>query len=163
MSCEMAKPQAEHEWLTRLVGEWTFRSKASMGPDGPPMESKGREIVRSLGGLWIVCEGEGEMPGGGEAKMLLTVGYDPAKGRYLGNWVGSMMTHMFIYDGWLDDGQKTLTLETEGPSFVKPGEMATYRDVIEVVSDDVRKMRSMAKGDDGSWHGFMEAEYRRVK
>ncbi|TXT39001.1 MAG: ribulose kinase [Planctomycetota bacterium] len=60
-----AEPQKEHQWLQRLVGEWTFEAECSMGPDQPPMKSTGSEVVRSLGGLWTIGEGQGEMPDGG--------------------------------------------------------------------------------------------------
>jgi len=59
--------------------------------------------VRSLGGLWILAEGRGEMPGGAPATMLMTLGYDPAKNRFVGTWVGSMMTHLWVYQGWLNE------------------------------------------------------------
>lgn len=44
--------QKEHEWLQRLVGEWTFEHECSMGPDQPPMKSTGMESVRSLGAIY---------------------------------------------------------------------------------------------------------------
>lgn len=62
---EKAEPQKEHRWLQKLVGEWTFEGEAPMGPDKPPEKFKGTERVRSLGDLWFVAEGQGEMPGGG--------------------------------------------------------------------------------------------------
>ena len=55
----------EHEWLAKLVGDWTFETEAVMGPGQPPVKGTGTERVRSLGGLWIVGEGSGEMPGDG--------------------------------------------------------------------------------------------------
>jgi hypothetical protein len=39
--------------------------------------------------------------------------------------------------------------------------MAKYRDVIEFKSDDDRVMTSHVLGDDGQWHQFMTAHYRR--
>ena len=62
------EPQKEHAWLQQLVGEWTFEVEATMEPGKPPEHFRGTERVRSLGGLWIVAEGEGEMPGGGTAR-----------------------------------------------------------------------------------------------
>jgi hypothetical protein len=44
-----AKPQKEHEWLHKLVGEWSFEGECGMGPDQPPMKSTGTETVRSAG------------------------------------------------------------------------------------------------------------------
>lgn len=66
-------PQEAHHWLQQLVGEWTYESEADMGPDQPPAKATGTENVRSLGGLWTLAEGEGEMPGGGMAKTLMTL------------------------------------------------------------------------------------------
>jgi Protein of unknown function (DUF1579) len=158
-----AEPQKEHEWLQKLVGEWSFESDCNMGPDQPPGKFKGTESVRSIGGLWMLCEGRGEMPGCGAATTLMTLGYDPARKRYAGSFIGSMMTHMWLYDGSLDEAGKVLTLDTEGPSFTGDGKMVKYQDIIEFRSDDHRTLSSQSLGDDGKWRRFMEAHYRRVK
>ena len=159
-----ATPQREHKWLQKLVGEWTSESEMTTEPGKPTETCKGTESVRSLGGLWILGEGQGEMPGGGDARMLLTLGYDPQKRRFVGTWVGSMMTHLWVYDGFLDAAAKVLTLETEGPDMSgAEGKMAKYRDVITLESDDHRVLTSHMLGDDGQWHPFMTAHYRRRK
>jgi hypothetical protein len=67
------EPQKEHRWLQKLVGEWTYKSEASMGPDAPPESCDGTESVRTVGGVWILAEGQGEMPGGGPMTTLLTL------------------------------------------------------------------------------------------
>lgn len=162
MSCMKAEPQEEHRWLQQLVGRWTFESEASMGPGQPPMKSSGKETVRSLGGLWVVADGVGQMPEGGPADMMMTLGYDPKKGRFVGTWVGSMMALMWVYDGFLDKDRKVLTLEAEGPSFTDEGKTAKYRDIITLESADHRTLTSRALGDDGTWTEFMTAHYRRV-
>jgi hypothetical protein len=158
-----AEPQQEHQWLQKLVGDWTSEAECSMGPDKPMEKFTGTESVRSIGGLWMMCEGRGEMPGGGTATTVMTLGYDPVKKRYVGTFLGSMMTHLWIYEGELDPSGKVLTLDTEGPSFTGDGKMAKYKDVIEFKSDDHRVLSSHALGDDGQWHGFMTAHYRRTK
>jgi hypothetical protein len=158
-----AEPQKEHLWLQKLAGEWTCEAEMTMKPDQPPIKSTGTETVRSLGGLWILAEGHGEMPGGGHATTMLTLGYDPETRRYVGTWVGSMMTHMWVYDGALDPAGTVLTLDTEGPSMAGDGKMAKYQDVIEVQSDDHRILSSQVLGDDGKWFRFMTAHYRRRK
>ena len=134
-----------------------------MGPGQPPMKATGTEPVRSLGGLWIIAEGQGTMPDGGPATMIITLGYDLQKGRFVGTFVGSMMTYLWIYDGELDPAERVLTLEADGPSFTDPGATAKYRDVVEIVSDDHRMLRSSVLGDDGEWHEFMTAHYRRKR
>lgn len=157
------EPQAEHKWLEKFVGEWTSEADCNMGPDQPPMKMRGTESVRSIGGMWIMGEGKGEMPGGGAATMMLTVGYDPEKRRYIGTWIGSMMTHLWIYDGEVDASGKILTLNAEGPNMATPGTTAKYQDITEFKSDDHRVMRSQMLGPDGKWVPFMEAHYHRVK
>lgn len=156
-----AEPQKEHEWLKKLLGQWTIETDASPAPDAPPEKLKGSERVRSIGDLWVVCEGQGEMPGGGMAAMQLTIGYDPQKQRFVGTWIGSMMTHLWVYEGELDAAGKVLTLNSEGPDFGAPGKMAKYRDVIEIKADDHRTLTSYAQGPDGQWHKFMTATFRR--
>jgi hypothetical protein len=155
-----AEPQKEHQWLDRFVGEWTCETEYSMGPDRPLSKAKGIEVVRSLGGLWMVAEGEGDMPGGGGGKTIMTLGYDPQNHRYVGTFIGTMMTHLWIYDGSLDAEGKVLTLDTEGPNFSNSA-MTKYKDLIEFVSDDQRVMTSQILGDDGRWQQFMTAHYRR--
>jgi hypothetical protein len=158
-----AKPQKQHRWLEQLVGEWTSEAECSTEPGKPPETFRGTERVRSLGGLWVLAEGQGEMPGGGAATTLMTLGYDPVKGRFTGTFIGSMMTHLWIYDGALDAAERVLTLEAEGPSMADQTKMVTYRDVIEFRGKDHRTLTSHARGDDGQWHPFMTAHYRRTK
>jgi hypothetical protein len=158
-----AEPQKEHQWLTRMVGEWEYEHEAIMGPGQPPMKSKGTQSVRTMGGLWILCEGSGEMPGGPPMTSLITLGYDPAKKRFVGSFIASMMTYLWLYDGGLDAAEKVLTLDAEGPSMTDPAKMAKYQDAFEVVNDDHYILRSYLLTDDGKWFQFMTAHYRRVK
>ncbi len=67
----------------RMVGEWTCEGEATMKPGKPPMKYEGTESVRSLGGLWILAEGQGDAPGCGPATTMMTLGYDPQKKRCL--------------------------------------------------------------------------------
>ena len=157
----MPAPQKEHRWLQKLVGEWTFEGEAVMGPGQPPMKTSGIESVRSIGGLWIVAEGRGEMPGGGATTTIVQLGFDPLKKRYVGTWIGSMMTSLWVYNGVLDPTGKILPLETEGPAMTGEEKMGKYRDVIEIRSDDHRVLNSWMMGDDGKWHQFMTSHYRR--
>jgi hypothetical protein len=156
------EPQKEHHWLQRLVGEWTFEFEAEM-PGAPPSRHTGTESVRSLGGVWTVGEAHEETTDGRGHTSIMTLGYDPARQRYVGSFVGSMMTYLWIYDGELDAEGKVLTLYAEGPSFTAEGEMGKYRDAIELRSDDHRVMTSSFLGENGRWSEFMTSHYRRVK
>jgi hypothetical protein len=158
-----AEAQKEHAWLQRLVGQWTSEAECVMGPDTPPVTFRGTDSVRSIGDVWVACEGRGEMPGGGSTLTVMTLGYDPAKKRFVGSFIGSMMTHQWVYEGALDPMGNVLTLDTEGPSFTDQGKMAKYQDVIEFKSDDHRTLSSRVLGDDGTWTQFMTAHYRRTR
>ncbi|NCJ07897.1 DUF1579 domain-containing protein [Synechococcales cyanobacterium C] len=152
--------QKEHQWLQQLVGEWIYEVEANMGSDQPIEKSTGTEQVKSLGGFWVVAEGQGEMCGS-LATTIMTLGYDPHKQHYVGTWIGSMMSHLWIYAGELDPTGQVLTLNSEGPAMSGDGKMAQYKDVIEFKSPDHRVLTSHCLGDDGQWHQFMTANYHR--
>ena len=84
-------------------------------------------------------------------------------GDVVGSWIGSMMTHSWVYDGEIDAGGNVLTLYADGPSFTDPATTAKYRDMIEFKSDDHRVLTASVLGDDGKWTTFMTAHYRRKK
>jgi hypothetical protein len=155
------QPQKEHQWLQKLVGEWTYETEAMMEPDQPPTKWTGTETVRPLGGLWFLAEGQGEMPDGDPATTIMTLGYDPQKPRYVGTWIGSMMTYLWQYDGELDAGETVLTLNSDGPSMTGDEKLAKYKDVIEFKSDDHRVLTSHTLRDDGQWQHFMTTHYWR--
>lgn len=159
----MAEPTKEHRWLLRMVGEWSFEGECIMGPDQPPMKSTGNCVTRSLGDLWTLNEGWGEMPGGGDMRSIITLGFDPAKGKFVGTFTASMMTHLWLYEGSLDAAGKVLTLDAEGPSMTGDGGMAKYQDIVTVENDDHWILSSQMLGPDGKWHKFMTAHYRRKK
>lgn len=156
-----AEPQRQHQWLSRLVGDWSFESECLMGPDQPPMKSQGVESVRSLGGLWTIGEGQCEATDPGGMKSIMTLGYDPVSGQFVGTFIASMMSHLWIYtNGTLDANETVLTLDADGPKFTGEG-MAKYQDSIEFVNDDHRVLRSRVLGEDGTWVHFMTAHYHR--
>jgi hypothetical protein len=159
----MSKPEKEHEWLQQLVGEWTYEHEMPPEPGKPAEKFTGTETVRSLGGLWVVAEGRGDMPGGGTANMLLTLGFDPQRKRFVGTWVGSMMTNLWVYDGWLNEAGNTLTLETEGPNIMGDGKLTRFREIIEIQDKDHRLFRSTMLGAGGDWAAIMTAKYRRSR
>lgn len=163
MPSMQAEPQIEHEWLQKLVGEWTYEGEATMDPEMPSMKFSGTESVRSLGGLWIVAESQGAMPDGDIATMIMTLGYDPTKKHYVGTWIGSMMTHLWIYEGTLNAAGKKLTLDSVGPNMAIPGAMAKFKDAIELKSADHRVLISSMLDENGQWREVMQSHYRRRK
>jgi hypothetical protein len=107
-------------------------------------------------------EGEGEAPGGVTNGTILTLGYDPQKKRFVGTFISTMMANLWVYEGQMDAAERVVTLECDGPSMTEDGGMAKYQDIIELVSDDHRMLRSRVRGTDGQWQEFMVAHYRRA-
>lgn len=163
--CPMfAKAQREHERLRRLIGEWTWEGECNMGPDQPTWINTGTERFRAIGDLWVIGEGDSKMPDGGKSINVMTLGYDPQAKQYVGSFIASVMTHLWVYErGELDASGRVLTLYAEGPSMSPDanGTMIQYRDVIEFKSDDHRVMTSSMRNADGTWAQIMQAEYRR--
>lgn len=159
------EPTAEHRWLQKLVGKWEVEMNCSMGPDQPPTVHKGQDTVRKLGDLWVIAEGHGEMPDGGIAYNVMTLGYDPRQKKFVGTFIASVMNYLWPYEGTLDESGKRLVLESRGPDMSGGVESATlvpYHDVIEWLSDDHRTLTSFTPGPDGQFVSFMKADYRRI-
>jgi hypothetical protein len=154
------EPTKENAWLQNLAGEWTYEIEASMGPDDAAMTSTGKESVRAIGKYWIVGDGTGQGPDGGEDTMIITLGFDPAKGSFVGTWIGSMMPNLWVYEGELDGN--TLSLYSTGPSMTGEG-TAEYKDVVEVEDDDHRTLMGHFKDENGQWQRMMTARYTRVR
>jgi hypothetical protein len=158
-----ATPEKPHRWLEKLLGEWIYETESPAHAGQPVSKLTGTETVRSIGGLWIQAEARGEMPGGGPATSVMTLGYDTQKKRFVGSWIGSMMTYMWVYDGELDAAERMLTLNSEGPSMAGDGTLSTYQDVIELKSNDHRTLTARVRKSHGTWEQFMTMEYRRKK
>ncbi|WP_296815351.1 DUF1579 domain-containing protein [Brevundimonas sp.] len=156
---EKAEPAEEHRWLQRLIGDWTVEGRAI--PDKPEHRSTGVETVSAYGDYWVVFDGEARMGGQEPARSRITLGFDPTRGVFVGSFVSTHMPSFWGYEGRLDEGGRLLRLACRGPRMDgSPGE-ADYEDVIEIVSDDERKLRSTVRGADGQWSEFMVATYRR--
>jgi hypothetical protein len=94
-------------------------------------------------------------------RSIITLGYDPAKGKFVGTFIASMMTHLWLYEGSLDASGKVLTLDAEGPSMAGDDGMAKYQDIVTVENDNHWTLSSQMQGPDGQWVKFMTAHYRR--
>lgn len=156
-------PQTEHRWLERLVGEWVWEVEVPAGEGGAMTTATGVERVRSLGGLWVVAEGSGPMPGMDRSvTTVMTLGYSPRERCYVGTWIGSMMSELWVYgDGTLDESGQSLTLNCMGPSMSGDGRRVPYRDVITFRDNDHRVLSAFVQEQDGVWKPLMSMEFRR--
>ncbi|MGH8019468.1 MAG: DUF1579 domain-containing protein [Opitutaceae bacterium] len=157
---EMPAPVKEHEWLQRFVGDWEAEIEAAMEPGQPPMRTEGVEQARMLGGFWMISEGRNKsFP----YAFTLTLGYDQRRKKYVGTWVDTMCGHLWLYEGALDATGSVLTLETEGPCPMNPGQVFKCREVTEFVSKDHRIFTSSRLGADGAWATLCTIHSRRKK
>jgi hypothetical protein len=155
-------PTKEHEWLNQFIGQWTSQSEATIKPGQAPMTTKGRMSSRMLGKLWVVSDVSFDMDGT-LMSAIQTIGYDPAKKKYVGTWVDSMMNHLWQYEGSVDETGKILTLEAEGPDLTSPDRTTTFRDAYEFKSRDHIVVTSSALNEEGKWVTFMTGDMRREK
>lgn len=159
MQVELTK---EHKWLEQFLGEWRSESECVMGPDQPVIKNNGTVSTRSLGGVWIISEGDADIPDGNMMHSIITLGFDPVQSAYVGTFVADCMTHLWPYKGTLNAEETMLTLDSEGPSFSGTG-MAKYQDSMEVVSKDHWILRSQYLNDEGQWIPFMTCHHYRTK
>ncbi|MGU3495025.1 DUF1579 domain-containing protein [Xanthobacteraceae bacterium A53D] len=152
-------PSPEHDWLRRLMGDWTFESD-TISPEGTQTIG-GSETVTAVGEVWIEARMIVEERSGNVAHNVLTLGFDTEKKRFVGAFVSSHMTKLWTYEGDLSADGRVLTLETEGPSFTGEG-TARYRDVMEITDADNRVFYSEGEKPDGSWMRFQSTRYRRA-
>jgi len=158
----MPKPDQEHHWLQRFMGEWKTESKATMIPDQPPMQCSGTMSSRQLGGFWVLNEFKGEWSGD-PMNGIQTIGYNKAKNKYVGTWVDSATPFMWLYEGTVDASGRILTLEAEGPNFMADGKLTKFEDIYEFKSANEILMKSRMLGDDGKWITFMSGTAIRKK
>lgn len=134
--CQMPEPTPEHGLLMETVGEWDVDCTYFMGP-GEPMKTTARETIEALGSFWTVSLFRAEFMGQPFCGRA-TSGYDPAKGKWVGTWIDSMMPHLFVMEGDIDPETKVLTMHCEGPAPMT-GEMVPYRSTAEHLSDGRRR------------------------
>jgi len=159
---EFPGPEKEHQWLKKFVGDWSTSSKAVMAPDAAPMECTGTIQSRMLGEFWVVNDMQSAVQGD-PMRGVQTIGFDPAKKKYVGTWVDSMTSHMWIYEGTVDKAGKKITLEADGPNFMADGKMTKFRDAYEFKTPDHIIITSSMLGEDGKWITFMSGDAKRIK
>lgn len=158
---KMPEPERQHKWLQKFIGEW--RTEAPCYGENSDTPVEGRETISKVGETWIEMHGFAEA-NGDEMHTRMMLGYDPKKEKFVGTWIGNMMTHLWVYEGTLDHDEKVLTLNCEGPSFSGDGTMQAYQDIHEFVDDDHRILRARTKDAEGNWSDFfMTTHYHRVK
>lgn len=155
-------PTAEHEWLQRLTGQWETEVEVMAEPGKPPLKVEATETTRRIGQLWVLTHAEAK-PSAMPFARALTLGYDPAKKKYVGTWVDSNSTYIGKSEGTLDAAGTTLTLEGEIPHPYDNVRLIKVREVIELKSPDHKVVTTSLQGDDGNWLTLVTVNARREK
>jgi hypothetical protein len=156
-----AQPGPEHAILKKDVGTWDATVEMSGPPGTPAMVSKGTETVSvTLGGLWQVSEFKADL-GGMAFEGRGTVGYDPAKKKYVGTWIDSMTAGLSLMEATYDPAKKAMTGWMEGPD--PAGKVMKMKEVTEWKDDDTRVFTMFTATPDGKETPTMKITYKRRK
>ena len=156
----MPKPGPEHEVLKPLAGEWDATVESFAAPGQPPMLAKGIETGTMIGGFWLVSDFKSEVMG----QPFLgrsTLGYDPAKKKYVSTWIDSMTPSLSVGESDYDAATKTFTGWTDA---VDHRGRPTRFKMVTVFKDPATRISTMSmKGPDGKEMMVMRITYTRQR
>ncbi len=157
-----ATPGANHQLLSSVAGDWTFKSRMWMNPSAPPSESAGTvSYTTLLGGRYVEGLYRGEMMGMPfEGHGLM--GYDNLAGQFQSTWVDNMGTAIMLMTGQYDEAAKTLTYKGEMCDVMDPAKKVPVRQVVRLVSPDSHVME-WYETRNGKETKMMEISYSRAK
>jgi hypothetical protein len=146
--------QNAYTFLKSLAGSWR---DISQNDDN----MKGVSENKLIGENWLALDTVAEMRGN-QIHGRLLLGYDVAKGRFVGAGVNSAAASMTHMEGWLET-PATLVLEYLGPGQGDDhGKMVPFRDITRVESPERYRCTSLAKSRDGEWIPYFETVHNRV-
>jgi hypothetical protein len=157
---EMPKPGKQHEALKYFEGTWDTDAKFMTEPGKPMAESKGTERAEMvLGGFWLAYEYKGEMLGSPFTGRG-TMGFDQQKRKYVGTWIDSMKSGLFLSEGTADEDGKVFTMMTQGYCDGE-GRSITMKQVYEIKDKDTWTLSFLTPNPDGKEMTTGTIEYRR--
>jgi uncharacterized protein DUF1579 len=156
----MPTPGPEHAVLKDGAGTWDATVESFAAPGQPPMLAKGIETATMVGGFWLVSDFKSEVMG----QPFLgrsTLGYDPAKKKYVSTWIDSMTPSLSVGESDYDAATKTFTGWTDG---IDHRGRPTRFKTVTVFKDPATRISTMSmKGPDGKEMTVMRITYTREK
>lgn len=154
---------SEHERLKAFEGTWDAATSMWMDPSAPPEAGKGTAVTSSIfGGRFSRMDYTGEWNGQPFTGMAMT-GYDNTTKKYVGSWVDSMSTAMFVSEGDYDDATKTWTFHSEMADPMAPGTKFKVRETVKIDSPDQHTMTWYETRGAGPEMKTMQIVYTRKK
>lgn len=158
----MPEPTDEHRLLQRNVGVWDVAGKIWMFPDQPPIEFTATDTVTAVGPFWIAAHFDSRLPTGEPGfSGVAQSGFDPAKGRFVSTWIGTIQPAMDLFEGTYDPAARVLRMESVGAGGGPYGPSTRFRSEEESISADERVFRMWASADGVPEHQIVEYRYRR--
>lgn len=154
--------RAQRDLLRQFAGNWELAGEVIAPRDRQTFPVTGTESVRMLGEHWLVSDVKFSMAGMNVTGVTM-IGYDPAAAAFVGSYVSSLDSVLWKYAGEMDGTGSRLTLETEGPSPLRLGETARFRETLELRDSDHKLFTSSLQLDDGTWMKVVNWEYRRTR
>ena len=109
-------------WLQRCVGELTLVNDMKSADGNGSAQLVGTESVRAIGGPWVAFDTRTTEPASHANSSLMTLCYDPSRGRIVGAVVTSMMSNLRIYETPAQRGSiKRMTPLFAGTEIAAPG------------------------------------------
>ncbi len=159
---EYSTPGANHKYLEYFTGEWDVVSKMWMKPGDKPMESKGTQTGKMiLGGRYLMSKMKG-MTMGMEFLGINITGYDIYNKKFVGMWIDSMGTGMYLADGKLDATGKIRT-DTGLWDDYMAGKKSKVKMVTTIINKDKYLFEMFMGLPDGKEFKSMEMFYTRKK
>ena len=159
---DVPKPGKQHEALKQLEGTWDAVARFMTEPGKPMAESKGVETASmGLGGFWLITEYKGEM-NGQPFTGRGSIGYDQQKQKYVGTWIDSSKSGLFLSEGNADDQGKLFTMIVQGHCDTQ-GKAITMKQLMEIKDKDSRKLTLLSPNPDGKDVTVGTIEYSRRK
>jgi hypothetical protein len=153
-------PGEPHKLLARMVGKWSFTSKAWMAPGEPPAESSGTmQAELLLGGRYVEHLWKGNlmgMPFEGRG----TDGYDNVAKQYVSSWVDNMGTGIMYQTGTCEATHRTCTYTGDVSDPVSGRKMAV-RSVITWLDDNTFRNEMFGNDPSGKEVKMMEITAKR--
>ncbi len=156
----LPEPTAEHRRLLENVGNWNVECEFYWDPSAPLL-TRAKERVERLGEFWTVSSFECDIMGR-TLHGSATVGYDPAKKKWVSTWIDSFNPSLFVFEGTSDASGAVLTFSGKGPD-PQSGRLTTWRSVEKRLAPDRRQFDLYMTLPDGKEMHLFQYRYTRAK
>ena len=153
---EAASPDAHHEGLAQMAGEWTFTTRSYENPEAATVSTGTTVKTMIMGGRYLQEDTQGESFGMPFHGMGLT-GYNKTTGQYEWVWFDNMSTALMWGSGTMDGNTLTCHLDYIDPMTKMPMKAKTLS-VIESKDKHVFEWYNL---DGDKETKMMEVEYVR--